>query len=305
MKTILKHKSTRRNFLIIVGLILIIIFITRLFVLPKSDPSDINQTFEYFRLVLDNLFIALLVTTFLGWFTFYIEIPESEKKHSILEPNHINEYFPKARLETDFWYFSGGTGRYTRAVTIPEFAKKAKDSNSHQTLKILILDPQDSVLCDSYAKFRASLRSAKDSENKWTATYVRNEVMATICSAIIYKNLSPLLEISIYLKNSFSTLRYDLSNKYCIVTKEDKKEPAILIPNDTFLFRTYKEEILHTAKQLEEINSGITINDLKENKITSKNIEKIVSDLEWTEIFDENSHKKIAEILNKNHNPYG
>lgn len=110
MKTLLKHKSTRRNFLIIVGLILILIAVIRIFAIPKSDPNVINETTEYFKLLLDNLFIALLVTTFLGWFTFYIEIPESEKKHSILEPNRIKDYFPKARLETDFWYFSGGTG---------------------------------------------------------------------------------------------------------------------------------------------------------------------------------------------------
>lgn len=129
--------------------------------------------------------------------------------------------------------------------------------------------------------------------------------MATICSAIIHKNLSPLLEMSIYLKKSFSTLRSDLSNKYCIVTKEDKKEPGILIPNETFLFRTYKEEILHTSKQLEEIQSGFNLKDLSEKKITVQNIEKIVSNLGWSEKFDNNSCKEIANILNKNHNPYG
>lgn len=305
MKTILKNKATRKNFLIIVALILLVILITRLFVIPQIAVDPKPEYLSYIESLLDKIFISLLVAVFIGLFIFYIEIPESEKKHSIIEPNRLNELFPKSRMETDFWYFSGGTGRFTRAETIPEISKISQARNEHRTIKILLIDPRDSALCKSYASFRKSLKSNKESKTDWSESYVRNEIIATICCSAIYKNLNPLLEISIYLKKTFSTLRIDLSKPFAIVTKEDKKEPALLIPEDTFLYRTYKEEILQTAKQFESVDLSIRIPDLPIGKTTPEIIKSICDQLQLSQSLETTDYEVIAKILTKNHNPYG
>ena len=251
------------------------------------------------------MFISFLVSVFIGLFIFYIEIPESEKEHSIIEPNRLKDLFPRARLDTDFWYFSGGTGRFTRAVTIPKISKISQDLNEHRTIKILLIDPKDPNLCKSYATFRKSLRSNKETKIDWSESYVRNEIIATICSAIIHKSLNPLLEISIFLKRNFSTLRIDLSKSFAIVTKEDSKEPALLIPNGTFLWRTYKEEILQTAKQFEAIDLSIQLPNLQLDKIRVEIVKTICEKLDFDQFMVDGDFSVISEILNRNNNPYG
>jgi hypothetical protein len=304
MKTILKHSASRKSFLIIVALILFLIIIIRLFVIPyfhPLPPAEIPSSLKYIEDLFDKIFISLLVAVFIGLFLFYIEIPESEKKHEIIEPNRIKELFIKGRLETDFWYFSGGTGRFTRAVTLPEMCAISKRNNEHRSIKIILLDPMDDKLCESYASFRQNLKSSK---NEWTFNYVRNEIVSTICSAIIHKNINPMLDINIYLKKSFSTLRIDINQVNCIITKEDKKEPALLIPIDTFLYRTYKEEILQLAKQYVEVDMRFKANNMVFGKLSENQIEKICQDLNFDVKLKSDDFKSIAEILNKNDNPY-
>lgn len=304
MKAILKDKSTRKNFLIIIGLILAIIIISRIFVIPTFSNDPEPEFISYIKLILDNLFIALVVSVFLGLFTFYIEIPESEKKHSIVDSNTLKEYFPKARLDTDFWYFSGGTGRYTRAVTIPEISQISEKLNSHKNIRINLLDPTDVILCKAYAKFRTSLKSGKK-EKKWNLEYVRREIIATICCAVIYRSKNQLLEISIFLKNSFSSLRIDLSKNYCFVTKEDKQEPALLIPKDTFLYRTFREEILQTSKQYKQIDMTGNMDNIEIGKIQSGDIEEMTFHFGFNAFLGQRDFEAIADIINKNENPYG
>ena len=303
MKAILKHESTRKNFLIIIFLIVIIIIISRIFVIPSLSSDPEPEFIGYIKLILDNLFIALVVSVFIGLFTFYIEIPESEKKHSIVDSNMLKEYFPKARLDTDFWYFSGGTGRYMRAVTIPEISQTSEKLNSHKNIKINLLDPSDGNLCKSYAEFRSSLKSGKKT-NTWSLKYARREIISTICSAVIYKSKNQLLDISIFLKNNFSSLRIDLSKDFCFITKEDKQEPAVLIPKETFLYRTYREELLQTSKQYKQLDMTCRMDNIEFGNIQSGDIEEITLHFGFNDFLEQKDFEAIAYIINKNDNPY-
>lgn len=304
MKTILKHKASRKNFLLIITLILILIILIRIFVIPRfypTPPMGIPEYFKYIEDLFDKLFISLLVAVFIGLFIFYIEIPESEKKHEIVQPNRIKEIFIKGRIETDFWYFSGGSGRFTRAVTLPELNLISKRNNEHKSIKIILLDPMDDSLCESYASYRQNLKSSK---NEWSIQYVRNEITSTICSSIIHKNINPMLDINVYLKKNFSTLRIDINQSNCIVTKEDKKEPALTTPSDTFLYRTYKEEILQVSKQCFEIDMRCKIANKTFGKLTASDIEEICIFLGFNAKLKAEDFKNISEILNTNENPY-
>jgi hypothetical protein len=302
MKAILQHKSRRRNFIFTVLGILILIFLIRIYVIPHHYPSPQSDGVEYFKSILDKISISLIVSVFIAWFLFKIEIPEEVTKLEIIEPNRLKELFTRARLDSNFWFFSGGTGRYTRAVTFPEMSKLSQDLNESRNFRILLLNPKDINLCAKYAIYRNSLKSAKSKKDNWTKEYVQNEIIATICSAYIQKSINPLLEISIYLKSTFSTMRIDLSQSNCIVTKEDKKDLALLTPNNTYLYKTYKEEIFHLSKQCIELDMTGSIEDVKFGSITASDIEEICMHFHFQE--DNPDYELISEILNKNNNPY-
>jgi hypothetical protein len=333
MKTILQHKHLRRNFLLLIGALLIIIVLIRAFLLPIFEPTIApitnqtivvandtipqipapvtNQTivvakdplwFTIISRLLDSLFVSLTVTVLIGLFLFYIELPDDEKKFEIIESFKISEVFEKERSETKIWYFSGGTGRYTRTVTIPELSKKARNTNSHKTIKMQIIDPNNDNACLNYSNYRNSLKSASNGA-KWTPKKVKIESISTIISAVIYKSNNALLDISICLKESFSTLRIDLSSNSGILTKEDQLEPALVCRSNSFLYRTYEEEILQTFKEYPAIDTtknfivdmaNLTVADITEIA-TQLNINGGLVDADYT---------AILQLLKENKNPY-
>lgn len=301
MKAILQHKSRRQSFLLTVSLILLVIFIVQIYVIPHHFPPPESEGLIYIKSILDKISISLIVSIFIAWFLFKIEVPEEVTKLEIIEPNRLKELFARARLDTNFWFFSGGTGRYTRAVTLPEISKISKDLNESRSFKILLLNPRDKNLCSKYATYRNSLKSSKKSF--WTTEYVQNEIIATICSAYIHKSLNPLLEISLFLKSTFSTMRIDLSQGNCIVTKEDKRDLALLTPNNTYLYKTYKEEVFHQSKQCEELDMHGHIENVNFGTIKASDIEEICMHFQFQNINPD--YEKIAKILNDNNNPYG
>lgn len=333
MKTILQHKQLRKNFLLLIGALLIIIVFIRALVLPIFEPkisSITNQTIviatdtipqnndsvtnktivvakdplwlSITSRLLDSLFVSLTVTVCIGLFLFYIELPDDEKKFEIIEPFKISEVFEKERNETKIWYFSGGVGRYTRTVTIPELSKKAKNSNSHKTIKMQIIDPNSDNACLNYSNYRNSLKSA-NSGAKWTPKKVKVESVSTIISAVIHKSNNALLDISICLKESFSTLRIDLSSNSGILTKEDPLEPALICRSNSFLYRTYEEEILQTFKEYPAINT--TINFFVEmTDLTLENLKDIATKLNINNGLVEDDYASILKSLKENKNPY-
>lgn len=281
--------------------------------IPKQIPYTPN-TYQTIVLVkdplflsiisrlLDSLFISLTVTVSIGLFLFYIELPDDEKKFEIIESFKISEVFEKERNETKIWYFSGGVGRYTRTVTIPELSQKARNTNSHKTIKMQIIDPNNEKACVNYSNYRNSLKSANNGQ-KWTSKKVKIESVSTIISAVIHKSNNALLDISICLKESFSTLRIDLSSNSGILTKEDPLEPALICKNNSFLYRTYEEEILQTFKEYPAIDTTINFFvDMTDLKI--EDLKNITNKLKINEGLEEEDYSIILKSLKENKNPY-
>lgn len=253
--------------------------------------------------ILDSTFISLTVTIGIGLFLFYIELPEDEKKFEILESFKLKELFEKERNNTEIWYFTGGLGRYTRLATIPKIAQIAQKNNQHKSIKIQLIDPGNEEVCANYANFRRSLHSATENDVVWSKDYVRKECIATIVSAIIHKCNYPLLDLSIYLKNNFSTLRIDLSSKAAIVTKEDTKEPALISREGSFLYRTYKEEMLQTFKEYKLLNTSEHFPYML-STLTKEQIQEVVRKIGLESNLSDDDYAEISEIIKSTDNPY-
>lgn len=275
MKAILQQKSKRIQFLWIVGLILFVIFLIRVYVIPTHFPKSTNETLLYLKSVLDKISISLIVSMFVGWFLFKIEVPEEESKFEIIEPKRIADYFAIGRINTSFWYFSGGIGRFSRNVSIPKIAEISQSNNASKMIRLNIINPLDEELCANYANYKNSLKSSKDTKINWTSGFVKNQVFATIIKSIIYKSHFPMLEIDIYLKKIFTTTRTDLNESNCIITKEDKRDLGLICTKDTFLYKTYKEEIFQESKQSTKLNIDKVVENVVLNKVTKDNVKEI------------------------------
>jgi hypothetical protein len=171
---------------------------------------------------------------------------ETLKGTRLLEP-----VFAQAREETAHWTFRGGTGTYTRAMTLPECVAKARDRVPHRGLdvRLQILDPLNVPLCAMYAEYRATVPPRVDgTDEPWTTDRTQKESFATVLAAGWHKRSYSLLNIGVYLMSTMSTLRYDLSDSMIIITQDHPQFPAMVISKNNPHYYAYVTEI-NTSQQ--------------------------------------------------------
>lgn len=258
----------------------------------------------YFNTLLDELIASIITTVLLGTFAFYVFPSNEDLDFKIIEATKIQEELAKGRITTDYWYFTGGTGIFTKAVTLPELARFARIKNKPIEIKLQIIDPLNIDLCEKYAIYRRGLNTAATAQNRkmWNSRYVRNQSFATIVKSIIITSQEPLLEISVGLKNNFSLFRLDLCSTSVIVTKEDPREVAFIFYKQSSSFNSYFHEFKETYKQTKEVKKYITdINLIEIDK------PKLIFILEAVDLYVDLNDSDLDEILDlvKNSvNPY-
>jgi hypothetical protein len=182
-----------------------------------------------------------------------------------LRKQEIGQAFADARQSTDHWTFRGGTGSYTRAVTLPECYRIAQERRSKLSIRLEILDPTDPTVCEGYANFRRSVAQPADHLlEEWTTLRAQEESYATILAACWYRKKYNQPDIAIGLTRKWSTERNDMSERYLIITYDDSV--AQLIPRSSEFYNRRKVELFISLEQatlvkLEEANS-VPLNDI-------------------------------------------
>lgn len=166
----------------------------------------------------------------------------------VIEAKEINTTLKSVLGSTKCWVYKGTCGRYTRATTIPKLAEAARNSSLGRDITICLLNPSNEKLCNEYAIYRKSLKSA-DSLKPWTQNIVQEEIIATVIVALKYTYLQPLLRINVYFVDHFSAFRLDISDSFVIVTKEDKEASALKADAGTYFYDSYKDDVRLTERQ--------------------------------------------------------
>jgi hypothetical protein len=297
----LQNKANRDYFYLIIIFLLIIIFSTRHFILPYLYEEKIDISHNLFYEILDKLFSSVLVTIGLATFIFWLT-PKNKlnAQMKIIQPIEIKDIFKKSMLETDFWIFNGGSGRYTRNQTIPNLALLSQEKNKSIDISIVIINPKNEDVISQYADYKNSLRTSKKREKK-TIKSVQLDLITTILSCHIWKTEQPLLNINLYLKNHFSIFRIDISTKKVIITKEDPNEPAILFEKETFFYTSQIEEQKQVLKQFSKVNL-LKFVGLK--NINASEIKNLSTQLNLDILLKEEDYKEILKKIKSNENPY-
>src|SRR5580658_5895959 len=125
-----RTRKQKTQFYLIITLSLILIFSTRYIFIPLLIKEPISGFVEICKHLLEDVFVSLLVTIAIGLYIFWLT-PRNKLKArmDILQPIEIRESLIKARNETDIWWFNGGSGRYTRTVTLPNLAQLSRNLN--------------------------------------------------------------------------------------------------------------------------------------------------------------------------------
>jgi hypothetical protein len=249
MDELFENKHKRRVFLYIAFVTFLLLLLIRTFAVPAVFSSPTPKLVEILNVILDNLIASGVATIAIAGVIFYLNPPIVKKAEiSVLAPLQISYVLQESRKETSLYWYSGGSGRFTRSVTIPELARAARARNQTTELVIQVIDPREGNLCDLYAHYRNRLRSAS-SKSLWTRKRVQIESYATIVSAYSHHNAQPLLKITVGLSRKYSLFRIDLSSTCALITKEDPQEPALTCKSGSLFYQSFLEDLRLSLEQ--------------------------------------------------------
>lgn len=304
MESILKKKHYRKVFYSFVAILFAFAITLRYFVLPQFDNSLEASIVKLLASILDGFSISLLVTVLIGSFVFWLT-PEIVKKSvmDVIDPKEIGPLLKKAIPDSRAWIYKGACGRYTRAITLPMMAKAARQAGIGRDIRIILLDPDNELLCDEYATYRRSLKSANNGDI-WTSNRVKEEVIATIISALRFKHEEPLLRIDLHLTNHFSAFRFDVSDNYVVVTKEDSEASGLKADQATYFYDSYVDDARLTERQSKRVSYSKKIP--LDGDLTTSLVKEIMLE---SKMISEGSAKnldleKILSYINSPQDPY-
>jgi hypothetical protein len=253
MDSIFSKQHHRRAFFSVIALVLALALISRFFILPRFEPTQVLSLPALIASLLDNLVISLFLAVAIAVFLFWLT-PSIMKRSAIevIEPKQINPLLKSVTSTSRSWVYKGACGRYTRATTLPKLAEAARIEGIGRDITICILNPSNEPLCAAYATYRRSLKSA-DHGVPWTQQVVQEEILATAVTALKFRFTTPSLRISLFLVDHFSAFRLDIADQFVVVTKEDKEAAAIRADAGTYFYDSYKDDVRLTERQSNEI----------------------------------------------------
>ncbi|GAB4371194.1 MAG: hypothetical protein Kow00121_12530 [Elainellaceae cyanobacterium] len=302
MDELFENRHKRRVFIYLASVTFLLLLLTRIFVIPAVFKVAQPQFVEIVNIVLDNLIASGIATVAIAGLIFWLNPPVMRKAEiSVLEPHQVSRALQEGRQSTNTYWFSGGTGRFTRAVTIPELANSARSKNQTTEIFIQVIDPRNSNLCEAYANYRNRLRSA-GGKSPWTTKRVQLEVYATIVSAYAHQSAQPLLRVTVGLKQSYSLFRTDLSSKEAIITKEDPQEPALICRAGSLFYQSFFEDMRLSLDQAFILSR---ISCQQPQALKAEDVSKILEDLNiLNPDLSETDFLQIIDKVQKYDSPY-
>lgn len=171
----------------------------------------------------------------------------------LASPQEIADAHADARRDTTKWSFKGGTGTYLRAVTLPQAVAAARKDKRHLTIRIEIIDPSNTEVCESYAHYRRSLSDSPDGTGEiWTLDRARKESYATILAAFWQRQRYGLLDIGVGLSSTMTTFRWDISATRLIMTIEDPNRAMTALAG-TFYYESCDTELRLSLEQARRV----------------------------------------------------
>jgi hypothetical protein len=303
LDTILKRTAYRRSFFIVVLLLVVTLVLLRYLALPYFDSRIETGVAYALQRILEGLLVSLVVTIGIGSFIFWL-VPDLEEiaNVTVIYANEIGDQLERAMRGSDVWWFMGASGRYFRSVTLDCITAAARKGTSSCHVIALVLDPQNSDLCEKYAQYRRSLKSA--SNQTWTCQRVQEEVLGTLLRTLHVKDNYPQLRLELGLRSSFSTFRYDLSSSHVIITKEDPQSPGMRCAAPGYYYSAYRGEINFAFNQSKQLSGagGCLANRTLDLAIAKEALMKSGIN---ASVFSDPTLQAAVALANDPKNPYG
>jgi hypothetical protein len=295
-------KHHRRALLALFLISAILLAVLRFLAVPYLADKPRPSWDEFSDALLSDLLVGVLVTLLLAIAAYWLlPRPSVRAEVAIVPASERGNVLVEARTDTDQYWFSGSTGRYTRAETLPVLAGAARAANREKEIVLQVIDPTDETLCSAYAAYRNKVRSARG-RDEWSSGRTQQEVLATVVLAYAWAREQPLLAIKVALKQSVSLFRFDLGSSLLILTKEDPHEPALQCDSGTFFYSAFLDDMKLSLQQATALDTSVR--GPSRDEISSQSVAALFRALGLDERCWAQHLEEIVELARNPRNPY-
>ena len=226
----LTSRYARRRFFW--GFLIIIIFCLILVSILK-DWNGLTTTDIIISILIEVVSGSLIILGFYALYVYFIGPNVGFREVSVLRPQDISGKMKVLPLNVTTYMFWGRSGSFFRSYPISILDKQASDRKHNVTIDVLLPDPEESRLVDSYRDILTSL-----GENEGENALLSHVIATCITCAIVDAN-NRFINVRVYLSRFLPGFRLDLSDNGAILTQDDKKKVHYFLntdPNSTKCF---------------------------------------------------------------------
>ena len=236
----------KRFFWGVLGLVAVLALV--LLALATYVPATWPTVSEVIATVITDV-ISGAVIIFLAYllYVYFIGVGSPATEVTVTRPQDIQARVMALPLDTSRYFFWGRSGAFFRGETLRKLDEEARKHNRSISVEVLLPDPNDSRLVESYREICVSL-----GEDERQNPLLPN-VLATsmVCATLAGNNR--LLEVRLFLSHFLPGFRLDLSDNGAILTQDDKTKPALWIESGTESYEMFRNTMLNERRVSREV----------------------------------------------------
>jgi hypothetical protein len=193
---------------------------------------------------------AATVAVFLVTYLFYVLVTSPGLRNAEVIPLQDveigNEIVDLPADASDYWFW-GRSGSYFRSAVLPRLAELSRTERKHVKMRIVLPNPAINSNDKYYKHIKRGLEESASDDT------LSANVVATIVSVVSACSRDPYLSAEIGLCGTVPVLRYDLSNKGALITRDAKHLPALLINSGNPYFEMFRDTVENELRQCTKI----------------------------------------------------
>ena len=255
-----QSRNHRIVFVLVVTLVCIALYFFDNFLTGAVDGPDVSASYKQhvaiIKSVIENLIAgaiaAVLFALAYRWIVSWIDPGDRVIE---VPPGTITGRLLENAKSTRSYVFIGNTASFVSAFVLPVLAESARTSGHPKAVNLFLIDPNDQSAIESYVGYRAlaakgAHKVADHDPVVWFPPQPRkvetpDEVKAKVLSAIYiaaFVALYPGMNVSVYLRRSFTPFRADISDKEAVLTQESAAESAVAFSARGHFYGWYQKE---------------------------------------------------------------
>ena len=164
---------------------------------------------------------ASIILGFYSLYVYFIGPNAAFREVSVIRSQDIGERMKSVPIGVRHYMFWGRSGSFFRAYPLLELDRQARESKRNIVIDVLLPDPDEERLVQSYRDILAAL------EEQPSNNPLLPNVLATCMACAIVASNNKHLDIRVHLSRFLPAFRVDLSDNGAILTQDDKKKSAL------------------------------------------------------------------------------